>query len=135
MTDPFAGRTEISAEEYLAYVNGQAQAIPAARAEPPDWLTKEKAFRQKVVNRAGELGWRCYWTWNSAHSPAGFPDLICVRPDADGGPGRLIAAELKLDGKRPTQLQKIWLEELADCGVESYVWHPSDWSEIERVLA
>jgi hypothetical protein len=59
---------------------------------------------------------------------AGFPDLVLVRrPD-------IIIAELKAEGEKPTTQQTGWLNEFAACGVRAFVWRPSDWDEITRIL-
>lgn len=89
----------------------------------------EKAFRQQVLELAQLYGWRCYWTWTSIHSPAGFPDLVLVRPP------RLVIAELKTETGKLTAAQETWLVELAQTSVETAVWHPSDWEKIVTILA
>jgi hypothetical protein len=89
---------------------------------------------------------------------AGYPDLTLVRGV------RLIFAELKAEKGRVSEAQETWLDCLRRVAVavngiaapardavaglprdvaesymvpsiEVYVWHPSDWSTIERVLA
>lgn len=97
----------------------------------------EAAFQSKVMTFAKLTGWRCY------HAPdnrpgrngrvqavePGFPDFWGVR-----GP-RLVVAELKREKGRMRPGQQEWLEGLALVpGVESYLWRPSSWSEIEEVL-
>lgn len=105
------------------------------RRNPPHrYGESEKQFRARVVAYAALRGWRSYWTWNSQHSPAGFPDLVLVRPDPDGAGGRLIFAELKVGKNRVTQAQKTWLAELALCGQEVYLWRPDDWDDLARAL-
>lgn len=59
---------------------------------------------------------------------SGFPDLVLVRRP------RVIFAELKAERGRLLDAQRDWLAALRDCSVESYLWRPSDWPEIERVL-
>ena len=60
----------------------------------------------------------------------GFPDTILARPP------RLIIAELKKDTAKlidPDQIQ--WLAWLSQCpGVETYIWRPKDYDEVERLL-
>ena len=61
----------------------------------------------------------------------GFPDLLMVRQ------GRIVVAELKSMGRKPTLEQRAWLEAFTDTEkVEAYWWRPDDedWIEIERVL-
>jgi hypothetical protein len=88
----------------------------------------EKDFRQQVIDLAHLLGWRCYFTWNSIHSPAGFPDLVMLRR------GRQVVAELKTSRRLPTAAQQAWLEEFRAAGVETFVWRPEDLEEIASVL-
>ena len=59
----------------------------------------------------------------------GLPDLILVRRP------RLVIAEVKREGEKPTPAQQRWLDEFAACGVETYIWRPSDWETILGVLA
>ena len=82
-----------------------------------------------VIPYARMLGWKHYFTWRSKHSPAGFPDLVLVRPP------RVIFAELKRDDGTVSTSQAEWLAALAACPtVESYVWRPRDWDVITRIL-
>ena len=90
---------------------------------------REKDFLQAVREYARLMGWTDYHTWHSLHSPAGFPDLVLVRPP------RIVFAELKVGRNRPTPAQQEWLNLLKGCpAVEVYLWTPEDWNEIERVL-
>lgn len=131
MTDPFGDRDSISAEEYRRYLEAQQSIAYGTYPPPPaapDWRTNESAFRAKVVKEAEARGWRVAWTWSSQHSPKGWPDLVLCRPP------RFEVAELKLVTGRVSQAQKIWLEELADCGIAAHLWTPDDWDQIERIL-
>jgi hypothetical protein len=58
----------------------------------------------------------------------GFPDLLLVK-----GP-RLLAVELKVGKNKLTQEQFDWLSALMGARVETHVWRPEHWSEIEAVL-
>lgn len=89
----------------------------------------ERQFQAAVLKLAGLLKWRTYHTWVSIHSTGGFPDLVLVRRP------RLVFAELKRDGKLPTDAQLDWLEDLRACGHEAYLWTPSQWPDIKRILA
>lgn len=95
-----------------------------------------------MLDYARLMGWRCYFTWNSKHSPAGYPDLTMVRPP------RLVFAELKSEHGRVTAEQAAWLQDLCQIAnvsvmhgdppvhdVQVFIWRPSDWAEIERELA
>ena len=60
---------------------------------------------------------------------AGFPDLVLLRDR------RAIAAELKAGSNRPGPDQERWLAAFRmTAGVETYVWHPDLWQDIERTL-
>jgi len=99
----------------------------------------EREFQRAVVELARLHGWRVHHTrpalnrrgqWQTPiQGDAGFPDLVLARD------GRVIFAELKRTGGRPTQQQHMWLETLALCnGVEVYVWFPDDWDRIVEIL-
>ncbi len=91
--------------------------------EPP-----ETVFQQQVLTLARMQGWECYFTWNSLHSPAGFPDLVMVR-----GP-RVVFAELKSASGKLSDHQRRWLWLLAAAGMEVYLWKPVTWKQIENRL-
>lgn len=89
----------------------------------------ERDWQRQVTDLAALLGWKVYHPWLSIRSERGFPDLTLVRPP------RLVFAELKRDGARPTAAQSEWLDRLGRCtGVESYLWRPSDLDAIVLVL-
>lgn len=92
---------------------------------------RENAFRDAVIQYAKLRGWLCYFTWNSKHSPAGFPDLVMVRG------WRMVCAELKIGKNKTTPAQDEWLKALRDLDnnwCEVYLWRPEDWPTIELVL-
>ena len=94
-------------------------------------LVAERDLSQAVVDMAMWMRWKVYRTWNSQHSPAGYPDLTMTRD------GRLIFAELKRPAKNPTTEQEEWLTAFRKVpGAEVYVWRPSDWQDggVEAVL-
>ena len=89
----------------------------------------EKDFRQQVLDLARVLGWECYFTWGSLHSPSGFPDLVMARLS------RLIIAELKSEKGVLSEAQEKWLELLRGTGkCDVYLFRPSDWDEIVEIL-
>lgn len=99
-----------------------------ARLQPRS--LSEGQWNQWVYDTARGLGWLSFHTFDSRRSTPGFPDLAMVRN------GRLIFAELKAEGEKPTRAQREWLDELGRClGVDVYVWKPSDVDEVLRVLA
>ncbi len=99
----------------------------------------ERDFQQAVIDLARLMGWRVHHTrpaltqrgrWlTPIQGDAGFPDLVLCRPP------RLILAELKRVGARPTPQQQGWLDALSACtGAEVYLWTPADWETIVRML-
>lgn len=88
----------------------------------------EKAFQAIVIKAAKLFHWLCYHTHDSRRSPEGFPDLVMVRRN------RLIFAELKTEKGRVKLSQKEWLDALREAGEETYVWRPSAWQDITRIL-
>lgn len=110
------GTPTLTPDEYRAL---GAQAMP------------EKTLQELVRRLAVVTGWEYYHPWTSKHSPAGYPDCTMTRA------GRIVWAELKAEGKRPTRRQEAWLAALRLVpGAEVYVWTPAHWlaGDIERVL-
>ncbi len=94
-------------------------------------IVTEKQLTQTVVDLAARCGWtHIYHTWRSDHSPAGFPDIICLRGE------RTVYAELKVDDNNLSAEQYFWLLALIEAGNEVYVWWETDedWEEIVKVL-
>ena|SRR3990167_674060 len=87
----------------------------------------ESDFRRQVLALAQLCGWKCYFTWTSIRSPAGFPDFCLVRD-------RVLFAELKTAKGKVTPAQQEWLDALRAAGQEVYVWRPEDLLEIAEVL-
>ena len=90
---------------------------------------KEKDWREQVLTWARRTRWRCYFTWRSDHSPAGFPDLVLCRPP------RVLFIELKTEGGDTSGAQDDWGWDLCQCeGVEYYLWRPHDEEQVLEVL-
>lgn len=100
----------------------------------------EREFQARVVALARQLGWRVHHTRPAQYrsgrwatpltGDAGLPDLILLRPP------RLVFAELKSERGRVSKAQAEWLDALQQCvGVEVYLWRPSDWQAIVKILA
>ena len=104
--------------------------VAKARKRQRSWkYVYEKDFQRAIEEYAQLCGWAYYQTYDSRRSNAGFPDLTLVRGN------RLIFAELKSPrGKvRPAQVE--WLARLDQVpAVEVYLWRPSDWPDIEKLL-
>jgi hypothetical protein len=104
---------------------------PQCRQEraPARLFPSEKALADAVRKLARAHGWLYYHTHDSRHSPAGYPDLTLVKGT------RLVFAELKMPGQRPTVEQRQWLDALRQVErVEMYLWTPEDWPIIEETL-
>lgn len=91
-------------------------------------MSSEKVFMAQVRDLLKACGWRHYHTHDSRKSQAGFPDIVAVRGN------RLIFAELKTEKGILTADQMNWRDDLVAAGVPMYVWRPSDWAEIVKVL-
>lgn len=93
-------------------------------------VVSEKELQQVVSDALHVFHWRSYHSWLSIRSEPGWPDIFAVRGE------RLLAVELKREGKNPTERQAAWLGDLAAAGVECHVWRPSDWlsGRIEEAL-
>jgi hypothetical protein len=88
----------------------------------------EAQFLAQVRKAAKLLGWATYHVHDSRRSEAGFPDLVLTRRP------RVIFAELKSDRGKVTPQQRAWMDELRACGQEVYLWKPSYWPAIEKLL-
>jgi hypothetical protein len=95
----------------------------------------EKAFTAQVISLARHLGWKtCHfrpaqtqtgrWITAVQGDGKGFPDLVMARKQF------VIFAELKTETGRMTSEQDMWSAVLPNC----YLWRPSDYEEIERIL-
>lgn len=92
--------------------------------------TSEADLREQIRTLCNLYGWKIYFTFNSRHSPGGFPDLVLALPDE----GRVIYAELKSNNGKLTTSQVEWIEALRACEKEVYIWKPDDIVEIARLL-
>lgn len=117
----------------------------------------ETAWQAQVVGAARVYGWSMIYHAPNGGAPQkngrrvvggqipegrGFPDLLLIR-----GP-RLVVAELKTEKGRMGPGQDEWLEAFRELGrhigrrwddehdtsIEAYVWRPSDWETVQRVL-
>ena len=103
----------------------------AQRRRPPrsQLAVSEAKWQDTILQSARLQRWLAYHTYDSRRSTPGFPDLILVRPP------RIVVAELKTEHGRLSNDQRKWLAHFNECpGVETYVWRPSDWKQVEEVL-
>lgn len=88
----------------------------------------EKQLSATIIHAAKECGWLIARTWLSKFSPAGEPDLRMIRQ------GRLVVVELKSAKGKPSEAQNEWLEAYAGCGIDAFIWRPSDLEDAYRYL-
>lgn len=89
----------------------------------------EREWQAQVSELAGILGWAVWHVLDARGMERGWPDLTLARPP------RLVFAELKAERTRVRPEQAATLELLRACGQEAYLWRPSDWPQVQRVLA
>jgi len=105
------------------------RAVVIRRSRPALPVEPEADFQAAVLKLSHLLRWRSYHTYRSDRSPSGWPDLVLCRPP------RLLLVECKSETGTLSDEQEEWLDDLRLCpGVEVYVWKPSDFAEIKRVL-
>ena len=90
----------------------------------------EDGFRAAITELAELEGWRVYHVKNVKgqlrnETAVGFPDLVMARADI------AIFAELKTETGRISKEQALWLAALPR---STYIWRPSDWDAIVKVL-
>jgi len=88
----------------------------------------EAEFQRRITDFCDWLGLKWHHETDSRRSRKGFPDLVIA------GPGGAIFAELKSEKGRVSKEQQEWLDALAGAGAEFYLWRPSDWPAVEKVL-
>lgn len=94
----------------------------------PSKKITEKEFQQQILELAKLCGWLTYHTYDSRRCTPGFPDLVMIKGK------RLVVAELKVGNNKLTSEQERWITAFLISGVESYIWKPEHWEEIEQVL-
>jgi len=109
-----------------------ATATAQPRAADRKAWTEARLLRE-VRRFARRHGWADYHAAISMGAPAGFPDLVLVRPPV------IIFAELKSARGRLSSSQRAWLERFQQCSipgrVETHIWRPNDWPDILRILS
>jgi hypothetical protein len=125
---PGAAGATVGREKAVRASSKPKTASPRKRAASTIPKQTEAGFLAAVRALAKLKGYRTYHTHDSRRSEAGFPDLVLVKRP------RVIFAELKRDGKKPTAIQQTWLDDLTACGQEAYFWTPAQFEEITRIL-
>jgi len=97
-------------------------------------IISESDFQLTVIEYARLMGWKVFHPYGCEHyrkNTPGYPDLTMVRN------GRLLFVELKTQKGNVTDKQTEWLDALRTVESELlqvYVWRPSDWDTIYRIL-
>lgn len=94
-----------------------------------DATISERDWQDCIMSLLRAHNWLCFHAYDSRRSQPGFPDLLCIRG------WRILAIELKTETGKLTPAQQEWLAAFDQTGhAEAYVWRPSDWDTVERVL-
>lgn len=104
----------------------------------------EEEFQRAVIDYARLHGWlvahfrpvrvqrkngSVYFETPAAADGKGFPDLVLLREK------RLIVAELKVGSNKPSPEQEKWLAAFGKLSVvQTFVWRPESWPQIEELL-
>ena len=89
----------------------------------------EADFQASVIKEAEARGWWTHHHLRSKGSSAGWPDLVLLRGT------EALFVELKLEKGQLSAAQMAVLARLKHARLRAFVWRPSDWREIEEVLA
>lgn len=98
----------------------------------------ETAWMKVVTTAAAQAGWQWLHIGRVGKHRAngakgtlgkGWPDLVLVKP------GRLVFAELKMDGEQLSYEQTVVRLELMNAGADFHIWRPSDFAQMMDVLA
>jgi hypothetical protein len=102
----------------------------------------EAAFSTRVEDLLDLYKWRwCHFKtskeqsgrWSTAmRGHKGFPDYVAVRVETSGC--RVLFIELKSEKGIVSKEQRIWIDILQASQNEVYVWRPSDFDNIAKVL-
>ncbi len=119
--------------------------MTAKKYQQPSLNISEAEWQTVVIDLAHAFGYRCVH-WRPARvlrdgietyeTPVGgdgkdFPDCIFFKKDHP-----VIYAELKSEDGKVRPGQQEWLELIASCSMaEAFLWKPSDYEEVIRVLS
>lgn len=123
--------------------NLQGSTAPSAAVNwqrlPPEFLaTCSEAEWQSLVRSFAEAnGWTCYHTLDSRGSDPGFPDLVIGKqwPKVGRNGATVLFAELKDEGGKLSDEQKLWRDILLNAGYNWYLWRPSMWDVVKQTLS
>jgi hypothetical protein len=91
---------------------------------------RERAFQARLITEARRLGYRTYHTYRSDRSDKGWFDLAMARPG-----DKLVLAELKKAGRKQSEEQRDWYEDLQRIElVQTFLWYPRDYEMAVDIL-
>lgn len=113
-----------------------------------DNAMSEAQWQELVIEAANRANYLCHHqlipikkehgrtiAWVTEGTRKGFPDLVLCRPPEEGDTrGEFFVCELKRESGKLTPEQEVWREVLQAAGVRYYLWRPSDWPQVCRVL-
>lgn len=88
----------------------------------------EAEFQKKITDLCDWLHLKWHHETDSRKSKRGWPDLVIA------GDNGVIFTELKRENGKVSPEQQEWIDQLRVAGATVYVWRPSDWDEVERVI-
>ena len=91
-------------------------------------MAEEKRFEQKIKNFLKSQN--CYYVkyFGCGFSRAGVPDILaCVN-------GHFLAIEVKAERGRLSELQRINIEHINNCGGVALVVKPSNFEELKQII-
>ena len=91
-------------------------------------MAEEKRFEQKIKNFLKSQN--CYYVkyFGCGFSRAGVPDILaCVN-------GHFLAIEVKAERGRVSELQRINIEHINNCGGVALVVKPSNFEELKQII-
>ena len=92
----------------------------------------EREFQKQVVALLRLHGFfRIFHPYDSRRSEPGWPDLTAVSVRQR----RVLYLELKTEKGRVSAAQQDWIDHLTEAGAEAHVVRPSQWRELERIIA
>ncbi len=93
----------------------------------------ETEFQDRhVIPYLEARGWLVYHTHDSRRSKEGYPDLTAFRLEKCQGP---VFAELKSETGKLSKAQEKWRDAILAAAGAWYLWRPSSWIEIQRIMA
>lgn len=84
---------------------------------------RERDLQRQIRAMLDQFGWKTAVTWNSLHSPKGWPDLYAARGAV------FVAIEVKREKGKVSADQEAWLDALRQLPGAAFVGvvRPSDW--------